>query len=116
MNLYDRVGQPQAYIHSNGTIFSFGGRPLGYLHGDRVYTHSGRFLGWFEDGWLFDGGNRPALFAEAAIAGPFRPFRAFAPFKGFRQFEPFKGFRQVAPFRPFKSSAWSERSGIKYFD
>jgi hypothetical protein len=62
-------------------LFNSQGRPIAYVHEDKVFLYDGQFLGWLEDGEVWNGpyvgelvsGNR-LLFQESK-AGSARPLR-----------------------------------------
>lgn len=109
VTLYDRNGKAVAYLDSSDeeTIFSFQGEPLAYLDkSDNLYTFSGKYLGWFEDGIVWDPNGDAVGFNESKSP----EFTDFEPFKDFKRIKPFKGFREQSPFRPFKSYKSSNRN------
>jgi len=75
----------------------------------------GRFLGYFENGWLYDRQNRPALFSSGATGGPVKPVKRVKPVKSVKQVKPLKGVRQVAPVKAIRQITWSPVSGAAYF-
>lgn len=105
--LFGRTGRAVAYSPDGEHIYTWSGRPVAYLSDDRVYAFSGRFKGWFEDGWLLDRGMRCVAFTPEANGGPVKPVRAVRPVKGVKGVRPVKGVRSVAPVRPVRSLSWS---------
>jgi hypothetical protein len=71
--LFNRSGHPQLFLH--GDVFvSNGGKILGWSVGNSVYSLSGHHLGWYEDGVLYDGQNRPLAFTSDSTGYiPYRP-------------------------------------------
>jgi hypothetical protein len=70
MEFFDRAGGATAYTPAGTHLFLWSGTPVAYLVEDKVYTFRGQLLGWHENGWLYDLGNRPALFSAGAVGGP----------------------------------------------
>ena len=57
--LYDGRGIARAYIAGDGvTIYLWDGAAVAYLVGDKVYAWTGRHIGWFIDGIVFDESGR----------------------------------------------------------
>lgn len=117
ITFYNSYGAPIAYLDSDGVhIFGFDGTPLGYLKNEKVYNFEGRFLGWFENGWLYDLTNSPTFFTEEAKGGPLKPLKQLKPLKGLKQLKPLKGLKELTPLKPLRSLNWSEFSDEMYFD
>jgi len=115
MDFYDRHGNATCYLPDGEHLYLWNGNPVGYIGDGRVYSFAGKVLGWFENGWLYDRSNRPALFSATASGGPVKPVRHVAPVKSVRKVRPVKGVRQVAHVRPVKSLSWSEYASVLYF-
>lgn len=118
LTFYGRRGQPIGYMNAGDNhIFGFNGSALGYVMSTgQVYKFDGRFLGWFDQGWLYDEANAPALFSESASGGPIRPLRQLRPIRSIRQLKPMKSNRQLPPSRPIKQVRWSALADATYFD
>ncbi len=55
VSLFNKDGKPVAYIAEDGeTIYTWDGRAVAYISGDRLYGWNGRQLGWYSDGTIFD--------------------------------------------------------------
>ena len=91
MDFYGRDGSAVAYLYNETYIYLWSGKPVGHLYQDRVYRFSGRQLGWFTNGWLYDRSNHPALFTGEAHGGPVKPVRKVRPVKGVKQVKPVSG-------------------------
>jgi hypothetical protein len=50
VTFYNQGGTPIAWVADNASIFLFGGEPVGWIDGEFVYSYSGRYLGWMQDG------------------------------------------------------------------
>lgn len=114
--LYDRFGNPVAYFLLSGEIYSIDGRPLAYLVGFYVYSYTGRFIGFFINGWLVDKMGFCALYTENAIGGPLKPIHRIPPIPSVRYIPPLKSIRQLPLQLPSVKFGWSTlASGITYF-
>lgn len=116
LTFFDRNGAPVAYTDDGEHLFSFRGSPVGYLHGESVYSFSGQHLGTFEAGWLRDHAGNAALFSDDAFDGPIKPIKHILPIKSIKHIKPVKGIRQIAPIKPIKSLGWSNLSGEQFFE
>lgn len=116
MDFFDSSGEATCYSPDGQHLYLWDGTPVGYFSNDKVYTFSGRLLGWIEKGWLFDRSNRPALFSAKASGGPMRPMRKMKPMKSMRQMRPMKSTRQLAHMKPLRSINWSNCANTLYFD
>ncbi len=113
---YDRFGKPVAWLDDNtNTIYYYNGRPVAWLQDKYLYGFSGRFLGWYENGWINDLSNRPIFFDNHAVGGPTKPTRQTRPTRGTRQTRPTKGTRQTRPTKPTKSLSWSQLNANQFF-
>jgi hypothetical protein len=115
MEFYDRSGAATVYSPDGEHLFRWDGKPVGYLSGGRVYSFSGAILGWFDNGWLYDRQNRPALFSKDAVGGPMKPMRKMAPMKSVRSLLPMKGMKSTPSMRPMRSTSWSPVSNLGFF-
>ena len=115
MEFHTRAGDALCYLEDGGNLYLWNGKPAGYLVDDKVYSFSGCQLGWFENGWLYDRSNRPALYSARASGGPVKPVRKIKPVKSVRQVRPVKSVRQVGLVRPARSLSWSPVSDVAYF-
>ncbi|WP_417424703.1 4-fold beta flower protein [Hoeflea sp.] len=115
MEFFDRNSKATCYTPDGEHLYLWTGTPVGYFSDDRVYSFSGKLLGWYTDGWLYDRKNKPALFSSKASGGPTKPVRSVSPVKSVRSVRPIKSVRQVAHVRPAKSASWSEYSSALYF-
>jgi hypothetical protein len=116
LTLYNRDGRAVAYLDDDGkSIYLYSGEPVAHLSGG-VYAYSGRFLGWFQKGWILDREGRRVFFTEDASGGPARPVRQVRPVRGVRVVRPVKRVREVRPVKPIASSYWSPQSDESFFD
>lgn len=115
MDFYEQTGRVVCYLHGGEYLYLTSGKCVGYVRDGVVWAMSGRLLGYFENGWLYDRSNSPALFSAAATGGPVKPVRQVSPVKGVRQVKPVRGVRQVKPVKPIRKLGWSGVSGQGYF-
>lgn len=116
IEFFARTGRVVCYATDDLHIYTWAGGPVAYIAQDKVYAYSGRLLGWFDGGWLYDRQNRPALFSAGSSGGPVRPVRQVKPVRGVRGVRPVKGVRAVAHVRGVKSLSWSDVADDAYFD
>ncbi len=115
--LYNAEGRAVAYVDDDGeSIYLYDGTPAGFLHEGGVYAYSGRFLGWFEQGWVRDVHGHAAFFTEKASGGPVRPVRQVRPVRGVRQVRPVRGVHELKPVKPVSSLSWSPLSHEGFFE
>jgi hypothetical protein len=115
MEFFDSNGQVTCYSPDGENLYLWSGEPVGYFASDKVYSFSGRLLGWIENGWLYDRSNQPALFSADASGGPMRPMRAVKPVKSLRNVRPVKSVRQVPHMKAMRGIGWSDCSNSLYF-
>ena len=110
IEFYDREGRPIAFCDDGRSLFLWDGRPAAFIVEDRVFAYCGRFMGWFEDGWICDADGGRVLFEFDAVGGPAKPERGPRVEKGQRGAKSSRGARQATPAHPAPSSSWSDRS------
>lgn len=115
MEFFDRNGQATCYSPDGENLYLWNGEPVGYFEGDKVYSFSGRLLGWIANGWLYDRSNQPALFSADASGGPMRPMRSMKPMKSMRQMRPMKAMRQAPHAKSVRGIGWSSCANGLYF-
>ncbi|MBL4788620.1 MAG: hypothetical protein JKY60_20440 [Kordiimonadaceae bacterium] len=108
-------GQPVCYSPDGEHLYLWDGNSVGYITNEKVYAYSGKLVGWFYNGWLYDQRNCPALFSEVASGGPAKPAKRAKPAKAARGARPAKGAKQATPARPARSVSWSVFSSEAYF-
>jgi hypothetical protein len=116
LEFFSENGEATAFSPDDEHLYLWDGSAVAYLHDGKVYAYSGRLLGWYENGWLYDRKNRPALFKKGATGGPIKPVTSVKPVKSVKQVKPVKGVQQVAHARPVRSSSWSAASSDGYFE
>lgn len=105
MNYYDKTGRP--VIYDDNGLYSFGGKPLGYIDGDAVYAYNGIQLGWYDQGWIRDINGACVLFTEGAVGGPVKPLPFMPHLKSLKQLKPLKGIKQPKRIKPIFKIGWS---------
>ena len=115
LTFYNSTGRPVAYTDDGENIYLFSGEPVAYLADGAVYSFSGTYLGWFDNGWIWDKNGKPVFFSERSSGGPSRPVRMMRPARAARQVRSTKGARQARPARPGRSALWSDLSGEQFF-
>ena len=108
IEFFDRQGRATAF-YDGQTIYFWDGRPAAYLLDDKVFAFSGRFIGWFTDGWLLDQEGKCLLFEPDAVRGPGKPTREAKSAPGVRGARPVRGALQPTPPRPQGGAEWSDR-------
>ena len=115
---YDAHGRPTAWIGENQnypSIYLFDGKPVAWMAEDFVYSYSGRYLGWFQNGWIWDRQGQPVFFTSSASGGPVRPVRMVRPVRSARAARPVRSAREARPARPTRKQSWSPLSGVQFF-
>lgn len=114
---YDPQGTACAYCEDGEHLWTFDGRPAGYIHEQSIYAYSGAHLGWYVGGWARDHEGYAAFATNAPQAerGPMRGPHAALPARGMKQVAPMKQARQTPPYRPAPSVLWSHRLGLFFF-
>jgi len=80
VTFYNSTGRPVAWIANDSqSIYLFDGTPVAWIADDAVYSYSGRYLGWLQNGWVWDRTGHAVFFTQDAQGGPSRPSRASRP-------------------------------------
>ena len=112
VTLFDSDGSARAYIDysQEATIFLWDGTPVAFLKNDGrnmcVFGFNGNFLGWYEDGVIFDiKGN-----AVGARKGAVSMITKIEPIKGIQKITPIRPITSITPIKPIFSNRWSSSS------
>ena len=108
IEFFDREGRPSAFCDDGRAVYHWDGRPAAIIDDDKVFAYSGRFVGWFSDGWISDARGNRLLFEFDAVGGPAQPDPGTRVAKGQRGHKPPVGPRDPVPAPPGPSAAWSE--------
>jgi hypothetical protein len=113
IELFASAGNAVAYISPENemTIYLWPGTPCAYLDDESIYGFTGKHLGWFRDGVVYDHGGR----VIAATAESFREPVKHAPAKGLKRLRPLKGLKEIKPLKPLFVKAWSETPAEAFF-
>ena len=113
---FNSLGKPTAFVGPDGeTNYLFSGFPVGYFHENRLFSFSGRQLGWFENGWIRDLNGNYSFFTDASLGGPAKPpTYPLPPFPPLRPIPPKGPMQPLCPFAPCGVS-WSRLSGEAFF-
>lgn len=113
---YDSSGTAIAFSNDDRNVFLYDGTPVANIQGNAVYTYTGTFLGWFEEGWLIDVYGRYAFFTDEVTGGPVPPIPQVAPVPPVPPVLPIQAVGPVAPVRPLPGLIWSDLTVEEYFD
>lgn len=113
---YDSGGSAIAYISEDSDgIYLYSGAPVAYVDDEHLWSYRGRWLGWMQQGLIYDRRGRVAFFADDAQGGPAKPARRARPARSARHARPARSAREARPARPARSASWSDLSGEQYF-
>ena len=115
LTLYDKNGNPCAYIDDEEHIFLFNGAAVAYFFEDSVYNYNGKQLGYFSAGWIFDNKGSRLFFTEYAKGGPVIPVKKIKPIKGTKSLVPVKNVKQISAVEPVNNLGWSDLSCSNFF-
>lgn len=108
MKFYNKFGDPILYSEDNIHLYLFSGKPIGYIHDNKIYNYIGKHLGWLYMGWLIDLHGYYSYFSENASGGPIKPIKKITPIKGIKQIKPIKSIREISKIRPIVQNFWSQ--------
>lgn len=118
VTFYNQAGTPIAYIGDNQdypAIYLFDGTPVAWISDEAIYSYAGRYLGWIQNGWVWDRDGFPAFFTTDAEGGPSKPSRQSRPSRASRASRPSRASRESRPSKPSRSSTWSPLSSESFF-
>lgn len=111
VTLFNQKGDPIAYIDykEDKTIYMWDGTPVAYLENEGkdicIYGFKRLFLGWYEEGIIYD--------REGLIVGSRRDaistikYTFFEPFKPIQRISPIRSIPPLAPIKPILKTYWS---------
>ncbi|NLO71827.1 MAG: hypothetical protein GX102_12965 [Porphyromonadaceae bacterium] len=112
VSLYDNDGEARAYIDydEDATIFMWDGTPVAFIEKDGsdlcVFGFNGSFLGWYEDGIIYDKKG----YAVGARKGAINMITKIERIKGIQKTTPIRPVTQITPIQPIWKSSWSKTS------
>lgn len=113
---YDKNGKAVCFLYQ-GMLISYSGNRLCWIYNDSVYgIKSGKHIGWFEEGKIFDSNNRVIAFLKNVNGLPYKPgFHGIPGTPGLPGIPGKPGFGGK-PGRPVYSSCFSSYDIIEYFN
>lgn len=103
VDFFDKHGKVCCYLNEKSYFYSFTGKPLGYLNNNDVHSiQDGHWLGWMENGWLYDCSGSPCLYSKGASGGPSTPLPQLPPLKSLAQLPPLKPLPALPKLHPLK--------------
>ena len=112
ISIYDSDGEARAYIDydEEATIFMWDGTPVAFIEKDGndlcVFGFNGSFLGWYEDGIMYDKKG----FAVGARKGAVNMITKIEKIKGIQKITPIRPITPITPIQPIWKSSWSNTS------
>lgn len=112
VSLYDSEGEPIAYIDfsEDATIFMWEGSPVAFLEKDGrdvcVFGFNGSFMGWYEDGIIYDKNG----YAVGAKKGAINITTKIERIKGIQRITPIRPITPITPIQPILKINWSSTS------
>jgi hypothetical protein len=112
ISLFDSKGEARAYIDYNedATIFMWDGTPVAFLEKDGsdicVFGFNGSFLGWYEDGIIYDKKG----YAVRAREGATNMMTKMERMKSMQRMTPMRPMTPMTPMQPMWKSSWSSTS------
>ncbi|WP_207492509.1 4-fold beta flower protein [Aridibaculum aurantiacum] len=112
ISLFDSDGEARAYIDydEEATIFMWDGTPVAFLEKDGsdvcVFGYNGKFLGWYEDGIIYDKKG----YAVGARKGATSMITKIERIKGIQRITPIKPITPITPIQSIFKSSWSSTS------
>lgn len=112
ISIYDSNGEARAYIDydEEATIFMWDGTPVAFIEKDGndlcVFGFNGSFLGWYEDGIMYDKKG----FAVGARKGAVNMITKIEKIKGIQKITPIRPITPITPIQPIWKSSWSNTS------
>ncbi len=113
-SLFDREGEARAYIdyEQDATIFLWDGTPVAFLekHGEGVFGFNGLFIGWYEEGIIYD--KSGDVVGARIGAANMRP--KMEKMKRMQKMTPMRPMTRMKPMKPIWTSKWSSTTLIEF--
>ncbi len=112
ITLFDNNGEARAYIDfdEEATIFFWDGTPAAFLEQDGgdicVIGFNGNFMGWYEDGIIYDKKG----YAVGAREGAISMMTKMERMKGMQKMIPMRPMTPMSPMQPMWKNSWSSTS------
>ena len=112
VSLYDSDGEAIAYIDfgEDATIFMWDGTPVAFMEKEGsdvcVFGFNGSFMGWFDDGIIYDKKG----YAVGAKKGATNMITRIERIKGIQRIIPIRPITPITPVQPIFKSSWSSIS------
>lgn len=112
ITLFDSEGEARAYIDydEDATIFMWDGTPVAFIEKEGrdlcVFGFNGSFLGWYEDGIIYDKKG----YAVGARKGAVSMITKIEKIKGIQKITPIRPITPITPISPIFKSSWSNTS------
>lgn len=112
ISLYDSEGEPRAYIDydKDATIFMWNGTPVAFVEKDGnalcVFGFNGSFLGWYENGVIYDKNGYAVGVREGAV----NMITKMGGMKGIQKITPMRPITPMTLMQPIWKSGWSNTS------
>lgn len=112
LSLFDSEGEARAYIDydEEATIFMWDGTPVAFVEKDGsdlcVFGFNGSFLGWYEDGVMYDKKG----YAVGARKGAVSMITKIERIKSIQRITPIRPITPITPIQPILKSSWSNTS------
>lgn len=118
ISLFDIEGEARAYIdyEKDTTIFMWDGTPVAFIEKDHnklcVFGYNGSFLGWFEDGIIYDKKG----YIVGAKKGAVNRITKMERIKGMQKMIPMRPMTPMTPMQAMRKSTWSKTSLTEYLN
>ncbi len=116
ITIFDREGAAKAYIDydEDATIFLWNGKPTAFLEREGsdlcVFGFNGEFLGWYEDGIIYDEDG----YIVGAREGAVNMITQIEPIKSIQEITPIKPITSITPIQPIWKSSCSSTSLVEF--
>ncbi len=116
VTLFNSEGEAVAYIdyEKDATIFLWKGTPVAFLKNDGgdmcVFGFNGNFLGWYENGIIYDENGNAVSIREGAV----NMATQIEPIKGIQEITIIRPITPITPIQPIWSNRWSSKSLIEF--
>jgi len=116
ITLFSSDGEAIAYIDYNkdATIFLWDGTPVAFITSDRidinVFGFNGRFLGWYDNGIIYDKNG----YAVGAKKGAINMVTKLERVKSVQKITPIRPVLPITPIKPIWKNYWSNTSLLEF--